>query len=119
MSHLPIIGVTACSRQIGQHAVQINDTKYLQAVCAAAKGLPVIFCQSLRTGLTPPRSFTIWMDCCLPAHRQISNRIFTAGRPVRRKCRSIPPAINWRCRSGVRPLRLACQYWEFAAVCRK
>lgn len=28
MSHLPIIGVTACSWQIGQHAVQINDTKY-------------------------------------------------------------------------------------------
>lgn len=42
MSHLPIIGVTACSWQIGQHAVQINDTKYSQAVCAAAKGLPVI-----------------------------------------------------------------------------
>lgn len=42
MSHLPIIGVTACSWQIGQHAVQINDTKYSQAVCAAAKGMPVI-----------------------------------------------------------------------------
>lgn len=93
MSHLPIIGVTACSWQIGQHAVQINDTKYSQAVCTAAKGLPVIL-PVLADRLDPPRSFTIWMDCCLPTHRQISNRIFTAGRPVHRECRATPPAIN-------------------------
>nr|WP_314564294.1 gamma-glutamyl-gamma-aminobutyrate hydrolase family protein [uncultured Pseudomonas sp.] len=42
MPHLPIIGVTACSWQIGQHAVQINDSKYSQAIVTAAKGLPLI-----------------------------------------------------------------------------
>lgn len=42
MSRLPRIGITACSWQIGPHAVQINDDKYAQAVAAAAEGLPLI-----------------------------------------------------------------------------
>ncbi|MBC3268981.1 gamma-glutamyl-gamma-aminobutyrate hydrolase family protein [Pseudomonas sp. SWRI81] len=42
MSRLPIIGVTACSSQIGPHAVQMNDDKNSQAVATAAKGLPLI-----------------------------------------------------------------------------
>lgn len=42
MSRPPIIGVTACSWQIGPHAVQISNDKYSQAVATAAKGLPFI-----------------------------------------------------------------------------
>ncbi|VVO29444.1 gamma-glutamyl-gamma-aminobutyrate hydrolase family protein [Pseudomonas fluorescens] len=42
MSRLPLIGVTACSRQIGLHAYHISGDKYVRAVASAAKGLPVI-----------------------------------------------------------------------------
>jgi putative glutamine amidotransferase len=42
MPHLPIIGVTGCSWQIGAHAVQINDEKYSRAVITGARGLPLI-----------------------------------------------------------------------------
>jgi putative glutamine amidotransferase len=42
MDNLPLIGLTACSWQIGPHAVQINDDKYSRAVATAAKGLPLI-----------------------------------------------------------------------------
>ncbi|WP_025130954.1 gamma-glutamyl-gamma-aminobutyrate hydrolase family protein [Pseudomonas sp. PH1b] len=42
MSRLPLIGVTACSRQIGLHAYHISGDEYVQAVASAAQGLPVI-----------------------------------------------------------------------------
>lgn len=42
MSRLPLIGVTACSRQIGLHAYHISGDKYVRAVAVAAKGLPLI-----------------------------------------------------------------------------
>ncbi|KTC44189.1 MAG: gamma-glutamyl-gamma-aminobutyrate hydrolase family protein [Pseudomonas sp.] len=42
MSRLPLIGVTACSRQIGLHAYHISGDEYVQAVATAAQGLPVI-----------------------------------------------------------------------------
>ncbi|MNF79143.1 gamma-glutamyl-gamma-aminobutyrate hydrolase family protein [Pseudomonas sp. Irchel s3b6] len=42
MSRLPLIGVTACSRQIGLHAYHISGDKYVRAVATAARGLPVI-----------------------------------------------------------------------------
>lgn len=42
MSRLPLIGVTACSRQIGSHAYHISGDEYVQAVATAAQGLPVI-----------------------------------------------------------------------------
>ena len=42
MSRLPLIGVTACSKQIGLHAYHISGDKYVRAVASAAKGLPVI-----------------------------------------------------------------------------
>ncbi|PAU57086.1 gamma-glutamyl-gamma-aminobutyrate hydrolase family protein [Pseudomonas sp. PICF141] len=42
MSRLPLIGVTACSKQIGLHAYHISGDKYVRAVASAAKGLPLI-----------------------------------------------------------------------------
>ncbi|MGC5699380.1 gamma-glutamyl-gamma-aminobutyrate hydrolase family protein [Pseudomonas sp. NFXW11] len=42
MSRLPLIGITACSRQIGLHAYHISGDEYVQAVASAAQGLPVI-----------------------------------------------------------------------------
>jgi putative glutamine amidotransferase len=42
MSRLPLIGVTACTQQIGSHAYHISGDKYVRAVAVAAKGLPLI-----------------------------------------------------------------------------
>ena len=42
MSRLPLIGVTACSKQVGLHAYHISGDKYVRAVAVAAKGLPLI-----------------------------------------------------------------------------
>lgn len=42
MSRLPLIGVTACTRQIGLHSYHISSDKYVRAVAVAAKGLPLI-----------------------------------------------------------------------------
>lgn len=42
MSGLPLIGVTACSKQVGLHAYHISGDKYVRAVAVAAKGLPLI-----------------------------------------------------------------------------
>ncbi len=42
MSRMPIIGVTACTKQIGLHAFHISGDKYVRAVALAAKGLPLI-----------------------------------------------------------------------------
>ena len=41
MSRLPLIGVTACTQQIGPHAYHISGDKYVRAVTVAAKGLPL------------------------------------------------------------------------------
>lgn len=42
MARLPLIGVTACSKQVGLHAYHISGDKYVRAVATAAKGLPLI-----------------------------------------------------------------------------
>ncbi|SQF94136.1 gamma-glutamyl-gamma-aminobutyrate hydrolase [Paucimonas lemoignei] len=42
MSRLPLIGVTACTKQIGAHAYHVSGDKYVRAVAVAAKGLPLI-----------------------------------------------------------------------------
>jgi putative glutamine amidotransferase len=42
MSRLPIIGVTACSKQIGLHPYHIVGDKYVRAVVVGAGGLPLI-----------------------------------------------------------------------------
>lgn len=42
MSRLPLIGVTACIRQIGLHSYHTSSDKYVRAVAVAAKGLPLI-----------------------------------------------------------------------------
>lgn len=42
MSRLPLIGVTACSKQVGLHGYHISGDKYVRAVATAAKGLPLI-----------------------------------------------------------------------------
>ncbi|MBC3386130.1 gamma-glutamyl-gamma-aminobutyrate hydrolase family protein [Pseudomonas sp. SWRI12] len=42
MSRLPLIGVTACTKQIGLHVYHATYDKYLRAVATAAKGLPLI-----------------------------------------------------------------------------
>ncbi|ANI63073.1 putative glutamine amidotransferase [Pseudomonas sp. PvR086] len=52
MSRLPLIGVTACSKQIGLHAYHISGDKYVRAVASAAKGLPLIL-PSLADRLAP------------------------------------------------------------------
>ncbi|MBD9564672.1 gamma-glutamyl-gamma-aminobutyrate hydrolase family protein [Pseudomonas sp. PDM09] len=52
MSRLPLIGVTACSKQIGLHAYHISGDKYVRAVASAAKGLPLIL-PSLADQLAP------------------------------------------------------------------
>ncbi|MBC2654224.1 gamma-glutamyl-gamma-aminobutyrate hydrolase family protein [Pseudomonas sp. MSSRFD41] len=52
MSRRPLIGVTACSRQIGLHAYHISGDEYVQAVATAAQGLPVIL-PSLAALLAP------------------------------------------------------------------
>jgi len=42
MSRLPLIGVTACTRQVGHRPNHVAGDKYLKAVVAGANGLPVI-----------------------------------------------------------------------------
>ncbi|MES2817520.1 MAG: gamma-glutamyl-gamma-aminobutyrate hydrolase family protein [Pseudomonadota bacterium] len=42
MSRLPLIGVTACSKQLGLHPYHIAGDKYLRAVVDGAAGLPLI-----------------------------------------------------------------------------
>lgn len=42
MSRLPLIGVTACSKQLGLHPYHIAGDKYLRAVVEGAGGLPLI-----------------------------------------------------------------------------
>ena len=42
MSRLPLIGVTACTKQIGPHPYHITGDKYLRAVVVGAGGLPLI-----------------------------------------------------------------------------
>jgi putative glutamine amidotransferase len=42
MSRLPLIGVTACTKQIGLHSYHITGDKYVRAVVAGAGGLPLI-----------------------------------------------------------------------------
>ncbi|MTD18385.1 hypothetical protein GIR22_04395 [Pseudomonas sp. CCM 7891] len=42
MSRLPLIGVTACSRQVGLHAYHISGDKCVRAVAIAAKGRSMI-----------------------------------------------------------------------------
>ncbi|PKG15240.1 gamma-glutamyl-gamma-aminobutyrate hydrolase family protein [Pseudomonas aeruginosa] len=42
MSRLPLIGVTACTKQIGLHPYHIAGDKYLRAVVNGAGGLPLI-----------------------------------------------------------------------------
>jgi putative glutamine amidotransferase len=42
MSRLPLIGVTACNKQIGLHPYHIAGDKYLRAVSVGAGGLPLI-----------------------------------------------------------------------------
>ncbi|WP_047306545.1 gamma-glutamyl-gamma-aminobutyrate hydrolase family protein [Pseudomonas fluorescens] len=52
MSRLPLIGITACSRQIGLHAYHISGDEYVQAIASAAQGVPVIL-PSLAQLLSP------------------------------------------------------------------
>jgi putative glutamine amidotransferase len=42
MAFKPLIGVTACVKQIGLHPYHISGDKYLRAVSVAASGLPVV-----------------------------------------------------------------------------
>ncbi|UTW06137.1 gamma-glutamyl-gamma-aminobutyrate hydrolase family protein [Pseudomonas benzenivorans] len=42
MSRLPLIGVTACTKQIGPHPYHITGDKYVRAVVVGAGGLPLI-----------------------------------------------------------------------------
>ena len=42
MSSQPLIGVTACTRQIGLHPFHIAGDKYLRAVAVGAGGLPLV-----------------------------------------------------------------------------
>lgn len=42
MSRLPLIGVTACTKQIGLHSWHIAGDKYLRAVAVGAEGLPLV-----------------------------------------------------------------------------
>ena len=42
MSRLPLIGVTACTKQIGPHIQHITGDKYVRAVVIGAGGLPLI-----------------------------------------------------------------------------
>ena len=42
MAFKPLIGVTACVKQIGLHPYHVSGDKYLRAVSVAALGLPVV-----------------------------------------------------------------------------
>ena len=42
MSRQPLIGITACSKQIGLHPYHIAGDKYVRAVATAAEGMPLI-----------------------------------------------------------------------------
>ncbi|MHC8305617.1 gamma-glutamyl-gamma-aminobutyrate hydrolase family protein [Pseudomonas sp. PB3P13] len=42
MAFKPLIGVTACVKQIGLHPCHVSGDKYLRAVSVAAMGLPVV-----------------------------------------------------------------------------
>ncbi len=42
MSRLPLIGVTACTKQVGLHPYHIAGDKYVRAVAVGAGGLPLI-----------------------------------------------------------------------------
>ncbi|MDE1169211.1 MAG: gamma-glutamyl-gamma-aminobutyrate hydrolase family protein [Pseudomonas sp.] len=42
MAIKPLVGVSACVKEIGLYAWHASGSKYLEAVCTAAQGLPVI-----------------------------------------------------------------------------
>lgn len=42
MSRLPLIGVTACTKQVGLHPYHIAGDKYVRAVAVGAGGLPLV-----------------------------------------------------------------------------
>lgn len=42
MPRLPLIGVTACTKQIGLHSYHVAGDKYVRAVAVGAQGLPLI-----------------------------------------------------------------------------
>ncbi|WP_178083673.1 gamma-glutamyl-gamma-aminobutyrate hydrolase family protein, partial [Pseudomonas sp. Sample_9] len=42
MAFKPLIGVTACVKQIGLHPYHISGDKYVRAVSVGAEGLPVV-----------------------------------------------------------------------------
>ncbi|HSX70310.1 MAG TPA: gamma-glutamyl-gamma-aminobutyrate hydrolase family protein, partial [Pseudomonas sp.] len=42
MLRLPIIGVTACTKQVGLHPNHIVGDKYVRAVAVGAEGLPLV-----------------------------------------------------------------------------
>jgi putative glutamine amidotransferase len=42
MAFKPLIGVTACVKQIGLHPYHISGDKYVRAVSVGAQGLPVV-----------------------------------------------------------------------------
>ncbi|MEX5608336.1 gamma-glutamyl-gamma-aminobutyrate hydrolase family protein, partial [Pseudomonas protegens] len=42
MAFKPLIGVTACVKEIGLHPYHVSGDKYLRAVSVAAEGLPLI-----------------------------------------------------------------------------
>lgn len=52
MSGLPLIGVTACNKQIGLHAYPISGDKYVRAIAVEVKGPPLIL-SALGTLLDP------------------------------------------------------------------
>lgn len=88
MSGLPLIGVTACSKQVGLHAYHISGDKYVRAVAIAAKGLPLII-PSL-ADLFDPANILDGLDGILfTGSPPISNPFTTTARPVRQE----PPMI--------------------------
>lgn len=42
MAFKPLIGVTACVKEIGLHPYHVSGDKYLRAVSVAAEGLPLV-----------------------------------------------------------------------------
>jgi putative glutamine amidotransferase len=42
MLRLPLIGVTACTKQVGLHLNHIVGDKYVRAVAVGAEGLPLV-----------------------------------------------------------------------------
>lgn len=118
MAFKPLIGVTACVKQIGLHPYHISGDKYLRAVSVAALGLPVVI-PSLGE-LTEIEDLLAQLDGLLLTGSPSNVEPFHYQGPASAPGTDHDPAGMPRpflyC---VQRLPPACRYWASAAAFRK